>query len=83
LDWAVSLRGNPANPGAVTPPGFLSILSSADRLRFQKGSGRLDLAEAIVAQPLAMRVIVNRIWKGHLGTGLADTPGNFGVTVER
>jgi hypothetical protein len=41
------------------------------------------LAEAIVAQPLAKRVIVNRIWKGHLGTGLADTPGNFGVTVER
>ncbi len=26
-----------------------------------------------------MRVIVNRIWKGHFGTGLVDTPSNFGV----
>jgi hypothetical protein len=41
------------------------------------------LAEAIVAQPLAMRVIVNRIWKGHFGTGLVDTPSNFGVTGEK
>jgi len=28
-------------------------------------------------------VIVNRIWKGHFGTGLVDTPSNFGVTGER
>ena len=30
-----------------------------------------------------MRVIVNRIWKGHFGTGLVDTPSNFGVAGER
>ena len=30
-----------------------------------------------------MRVIVNRIWKGHFGTGIVDTPSNFGVTGER
>jgi hypothetical protein len=28
-------------------------------------------------------VIVNRIWKGHFGTGLVDTPSNFGVAGER
>ena len=30
-----------------------------------------------------MRVIVNRIWKGHFGTGLVDTPSNFGMNGER
>jgi hypothetical protein len=30
-----------------------------------------------------MRVIVNRVWKGHFGTGLVDTPSNFGVAGER
>ncbi len=30
-----------------------------------------------------MRVIVNRIWKGHFGTGHRDTPSNFGMTGER
>jgi Protein of unknown function (DUF1553) len=30
-----------------------------------------------------MRVIVNRIWKGHFGTGIVDTPSNFGIGGER
>src|SRR5262249_60765207 len=30
-----------------------------------------------------MRVIVNRIWKGHFGTGLVDSPSNFGFAGER
>src|SRR5260221_3995759 len=30
-----------------------------------------------------MRVIVNRIWRGHMGTGVVDTPSNFGITGER
>jgi hypothetical protein len=30
-----------------------------------------------------MRVIVNRIWKGHFGTGIVDSPSNFGTTGER
>ena len=43
----------------------------------------LELADAIVAQPIAVRVLVNRVWKGHFGTGLVDTPSNFGVAGER
>ena len=62
---------------------FLSVLSTATPPPFTKGSGRLELADAIVAQPIAMRVIVNRIWKGHFGTGIVDTPSNFGVAGER
>jgi len=65
------------------PRHFLSVLSDAVPAPFDRGSGRLELAEAILRQPIAMRVIVNRIWKGHFGTGLVDTPSNFGVAGER
>ncbi len=43
----------------------------------------MELAEAIVRQPIAMRVYVNRVWKGHFGTGIVDTPSNFGFAGER
>ena len=52
-------------------------------MTFTKGSGRLELAGQIVATPLAIRVIVNRIWKNHLGTGIVDTPSNFGKNGDR
>ena len=78
----LALRGNPFNSGPEVPRGFLAVLSTKPE-PFSKGSGRLELAERIIAQPLALRVIVNRIWKGHFGTGLVDTPSNFGVTGER
>ena len=79
----VGLRGSPFNLGDEVPRHFLSVLSGADPVPFQKGSGRLELADSILRQPLAMRVVVNRIWKGHFGTGLVDTPSNFGATGER
>ena len=82
-DLPVSLRGNPNNLGEVIPRGFLSVLSQDKRLSFSKGSGRLELADAILAQPLAVRVIVNRIWKWHFGSGIVDTPSNFGFNGER
>jgi hypothetical protein len=83
VDLPVSLRGNPNNLGEVIPRGFLSVLSPESRLCFTKGSGRLELAEAILRQPLAMRVIVNRVWKWHFGSGIVDTPSNFGFNGER
>src|SRR5262249_23464974 len=83
VDLPVSLRGSPNNLGEVVPRGFLSALSKDGRLSFTKGSGRLELADAILRQPLAIRVIVNRIWKGHFGSGIVDTPSNFGFNGER
>jgi hypothetical protein len=65
------------------PRGFLSVLSPGERLTFTKGSGRLELAKTIASHPLAMRVIVNRVWKGHFGTGLVNTPSNLGLNGER
>ena len=42
---------------------------------FQKGSGRLELAQAIASpqNPLTARVIVNRVWMHHFGAGLVRT----------
>ena len=83
VDLPVSLRGNPNNLGEVIPRGFLSVLSQDSRMGFTKGSGRMELADAILRQPLAMRVIVNRVWKWHFGSGIVDTPSNFGFNGER
>ncbi len=76
----VWLRGSKDSPGEPAPPHFLSILSQGPPVRFTHGSGRLDLAEAIVdpQNPLTARVIVNRIWQQHFGQGIVRTPSNFG-----
>jgi hypothetical protein len=78
----VSLRGSAYRLGDEAPRGFPTILTPAP-LVFSKGSGRAELADAIIANPLAIRVIVNRIWKGHLGSGIVDTPSNFGRNGDR
>jgi mono/diheme cytochrome c family protein len=79
----INLRGSPYRLGDEVPRGFLSIFSDDEPRTFTKGSGRLELADAILDQPIATRVIVNRIWKGHFGTGLVDTPSNLGANGER
>ncbi len=82
VDLKVHLRGNPTRLGDTVPRGFLSVLHP-ERVTFSKGSGRLELARTITAQPIALRVMVNRVWKEHFGTGLVNTPSNFGVNGER
>jgi mono/diheme cytochrome c family protein/cytochrome c553 len=77
------LRGNPMREGEVVPRRFLQVLSPAEPISLTNGSGRLALAEAIVRQPIAIRVAVNRVWKWHFGTGLVNTPSNFGKLGER
>lgn len=82
---AMQIRGNAANPGAVVLRRFVSVLSPSEPVPFKNGSGRLELANAIVtdAAPLAARVIVNRIWAHHFGRGLVATPSNFGTQGEK
>ena len=82
---AMQIRGNAANPGAVVSRRFVTVLSPNDPAPFKNGSGRLELANAIVtdAAPLAARVIVNRIWAHHFGRGLVATPSNFGTQGEK
>ncbi|HEX5272134.1 MAG TPA: DUF1553 domain-containing protein [Gemmataceae bacterium] len=79
-DVAMQVRGSPTNPGPVVPRRFLSVLSPDTPRPFSRGSGRLELANAIVTDggPLAARVIVNRVWKWHFGAGIVETPSDFG-----
>jgi cytochrome c553 len=74
----VAIRGNPFKPGDEVARHFPSVLVEGEPATFVKGSGRQELADAIVRQPIAMRVIVNRVWKWHFGTGLVNSPSNFG-----
>ena len=37
----------------------------------------------MASHPLAARVIVNRVWRWHMGSGIVDTPSNFGFAGER
>src|SRR5262249_17543057 len=72
-------RGNPNNPGPPVPRQFLQVLAGDARKPFTKGSGRLELAQAIASpdNPLTARVMVNRIWLHHFGAGLVRTPSDF------
>jgi hypothetical protein len=83
-DSQILIRGNPAKPGAVAPRRFLGALSGENRPIFATGSGRLDLARAIVdpRNPLTARVMVNRVWQWHFGQGLVRTPSDFGARGE-
>ncbi|MBM3735009.1 MAG: DUF1549 domain-containing protein [Acidobacteria bacterium] len=80
----VAIRGNNATPGEEAPRRFLSALSEGEPAPFRKGSGRLELAEAIASpsNPLTARVMVNRIWKHHFGEGLVRSSSNFGRNGE-
>ncbi len=79
-DLPVFIRGNPANPGKAVSRRFLEVLTPRDARPFSQGSGRRELAEAIVqdAAPLTARVIVNRVWGWHFDRPLVTTPSNFG-----
>ena len=48
VNLKVSKRGSPYNLGDEEPRHFLSVLSTGEPAPFTKGSGRLELADAIV-----------------------------------
>jgi uncharacterized protein DUF1553/uncharacterized protein DUF1549/cytochrome c len=81
----IRIGGSEENLGEEAPRGFLTILCGGDPKPFQKGSGRLELAEAIAspANPLTARVIVNRVWQHHFGAGIVRTPSDFGRMGDR
>ncbi len=81
----IFVRGNPAAAGKPVPRQFLEVISNAGRQPFARGSGRLDLADALTstANPLTARVIVNRVWMHHFGEPLVENPSDFGLRTPR
>ena len=80
-DARIQMRGEPAEPGAEVPRGFVAALGNAELAISPAGSGRLELAQWLTRpdHPLTARVMVNRIWQHHFGRGLVATPNDFGV----
>ncbi|WP_417740345.1 PSD1 and planctomycete cytochrome C domain-containing protein [Rosistilla oblonga] len=77
-------RGNPVNIGDEVPRQFLGVVAGSDRAPFARGSGRLELAQAIASadNPLTARVWVNRVWAHHFGRGIVPTTSDFGTRAE-
>ncbi|MDG1894502.1 MAG: DUF1549 domain-containing protein [Fuerstiella sp.] len=78
-------RGNPESPSgdALTPAAFSSLAMLESELgtsETSEGERRAALGRWIThpENPLVRRVIVNRLWQWHFGTGLVDTPSDFG-----
>jgi hypothetical protein len=85
-------RGNYETPGQVVEPGVIAVLDQPDRTaRFDQTPGewtsgrRLALARWLThpQHPLVARVMVNRIWQYHFGTGIVATPDDFGARGAR
>ncbi len=86
LQTYLMVRGDVHNIGPVVKPDVPAILR--ERLPLNTASEtptRRDLARWMTdpRHPLTARVWVNRIWQFHFGTGLVETPGDFGVNGAR
>ena len=65
-------------------PGYLSILSPGDAKIAPEGR-RATLANWIAdpKNPMTARVMVNRIWQGHFGTGIVASSSDFGTVGDK
>jgi hypothetical protein len=75
-------RGDPGQPREQVAPDALTVLGSLELAMDEPESQRrLALARWITAadHPLTARVIANRVWQHHFGTGLVATSSDFGA----
>jgi hypothetical protein len=83
-------RGQHGNPGEEVQPGVLDVLTTANN-RFQvepPSAGRVSTGRRTAfakwvtspENPLFARVMVNRIWQHHFGTGIVSTSNNLGAS---
>ena len=80
-------RGDPMQPREKVPPGALASFGPKLPLAGDASDQerRLALAKWLGSpeHPLTARVIVNRLWHYHFGTGFVDTPSDFGLNGGR
>ncbi len=80
----VFLGGDPQKPGDTVTPASLTLLKDVpppSEEMAAPGQARAALAEWLVdvRNPLTPRVLVNRVWQNHFGTGIVATPSDFGA----
>ena len=82
--------GDPMKPGEAVAPASLAVLGHVAKAyvlppETAEGQRRLALAQWITApdNPLTPRVLANRVWQSHFGTGIVDTPSDFGFLGAR
>jgi hypothetical protein len=79
-------RGEPMQPREVVAPDILSVMGSLQLpVEAPEQERRMKFAEWITSpqHPLTARVMVNRIWHYIFGTGLVNTPSDFGLNGAR
>lgn len=79
-------EGAKVTPAVLSAPSFLGEMGIAPSdLPVTISGRRRALADWIASpqNPLAARVMVNRIWGWHFGTALAGNPNNFGATGKK
>lgn len=83
MDSPIFERGEIAHPTKVVSRGVPHVFH-ADVHIPREQSGRLELAHWLTSRqnPLTARVMVNRIWRHLMGTGIVRTSDNFGQTGE-
>ena len=86
----VFLGGSPQRKGEIVVPASLSVFDghkSSYHMDMTKPESerRVALAQWITApdNPLTPRVLANRVWHYHFGTGIVDTPSDFGYMGSR
>jgi hypothetical protein len=79
-------RGEPLQPREVIAPDVLSVLGTLDLPPDAPEQERRVKFAAWVASaenPFTARVMVNRMWQAIFGSGIVDTPSDFGLNGAR
>tara|TARA_R110002095_G_scaffold127500_1_gene110561 strand:- start:1506 stop:4370 length:2865 start_codon:yes stop_codon:yes gene_type:complete len=86
----IFVGGNPQRKGDEVVPASMSTLGNVTggyqlKATSPQGERRLALARWLIAKenPLTPRVIANRLWHYHFGTGIVSTPSDFGYMGTR
>ena len=86
VTWLLQ-RGDPMQRADSIEPSVPAVLTEVvkheslpDKRANREADRRLGLAKHLTNSdhPLTARVIVNRVWQHHFGTGLVETPSDFG-----